>query len=114
MTDLFLEHMAMVASAAKLIRPGVKMLACTDMMKTVEEEQLVDAGLDKLVQSVMWSCGQMLESYHTSQCGEYVIWDDSAWRGQLTPKSRPPPSGNTWTTTWPGSPCCRSCPICPV
>eukprot|EP00092_Neocalanus_flemingeri_P009855 GFUD01010622.1.p1 GENE.GFUD01010622.1~~GFUD01010622.1.p1 ORF type:complete len:482 (+),score=150.92 GFUD01010622.1:370-1815(+) len=85
--DVFLEHTAMVATAARQMRTGVKVLVWDDMMRTASVEQLLEAGLDKLVQPVIWSYGQvlafppgMLERYQ-SVWGEGNIWGGSAWRG---------------------------------
>lgn len=86
-TDVFLEHTAMVASTAKQMKPGVKVLVWDDMMRTATVEQLLKAGLDKLVEPVIWSYGQvlafppgMVERYQ-SVWGEGCLWGGSAWRG---------------------------------
>jgi len=86
-TEVFLEHTAMVASTAKEIKPGLRVLVWDDMMRTASVQQLVEAGLDKLVEPVIWSYGQvlafppgMLERYQ-SVWGEGGIWGGSAWRG---------------------------------
>jgi len=86
-TEVFLEHTAMVATTARQMKPGVKVLVWDDMMRTASVEQLLKAELDKLVQPVIWSYGQvlafppgMLERYQ-SVWGEGSVWGGSAWRG---------------------------------
>jgi len=86
-TDVFLEHTAMVAATVKQIKPDVKVLVWDDMMRTATVEQLLKAGLDKLVEPVIWSYGQvlafppgMVERYQ-SVWGEGCLWGGSAWRG---------------------------------
>jgi len=86
-TDVFLEHTAMVAETAKQIKSDVKVLVWDDMMRTATVDQLLKAGLDKLVEPVIWSYGQvlafppgMVERYQTVW-GEGCLWGGSAWRG---------------------------------